>query len=77
MLGLMENVAVLCPQVLGAKDLIQTTMDLEKFLKDNPEVSGEDQTPLDLTREFLNGLHPEGEAEPSEDQGEDESGPIQ
>jgi hypothetical protein len=54
-LAIMQNCDILSPDYLSPKDVVALAMDVEKFLKDNPEATGDDRTNIDLISDWLNG----------------------
>ena len=50
----MANINALVPDALSFDRLVATVMDIEKFLKDNPDASS-DRNPMELFSEFLQG----------------------
>lgn len=54
-LSIMENCAILAPDYLSPKDIVGMAMDVEKFLKDNPEVVNDSEDVIDVVARFLNG----------------------
>lgn len=52
---LMLNLPTICPNYFAPKDVISTVMDIENFLRDNPESDGRNRTPAELVSDFLNG----------------------
>lgn len=51
---IMANFSVLVPNCMSFEQVVKTTMDLEQFLKDNPDQTTE-QSPMELFSEFLEG----------------------
>ena len=52
-LAIMQNCALLSPDYLSPKDIVSMSMDIEKFLKDNPEKTGEGESALDVVSAWL------------------------
>lgn len=52
---IMVNFAILVPGSLSFDRLISTVMDIEKFLKDNPESDTGERNPLEIISDFLQG----------------------
>jgi hypothetical protein len=51
---IMANFSILVPDSISFDSLIGTVMDIEKFLKDNPDTVS-DRNPSELVMEFLQG----------------------
>lgn len=51
---IMANFSILVPTSLSFDNLVHTVMEIEKFLKDNPDATG-DSDPMKLFSEFLQG----------------------
>jgi len=54
-LEIMEHCAVLSPDFFNPKDIVGMSMELELFLKNNPEATGEGKSALDVIADFLRG----------------------
>jgi Fe-S-cluster formation regulator IscX/YfhJ len=51
---IMANFPTLVPDSISFDSLVKTVMDIEKFLKDNPDSTAE-RNPAELVMEFLQG----------------------
>jgi hypothetical protein len=49
----MRNCAILSPDYLSPKDIVGMSMDIEKFLKENPEETGAGKSTLDIVSDWL------------------------
>ena len=52
-LDVMRNCAILSPDYLSPKDIVGMSMDIEKFLKENPEETGAGKSTLDIVSDWL------------------------